>query len=806
MASTQTAVSDGTLSTLPLSIDYFERSEISVYLDDVYAPLTEWAWVGTTDRTITFTPTLTVGRTVKVVRNTLATGLRHTFSEGAQFRPSVLDDNFVQLLRLILENGIGADPDNSAILAAIYGAFAAPGGSLLSGYSAGSGVGMVATTVQAQLRGWLNVKSFNVLGNGTDETTNIQKALTHLGTIGGGTLWFPEGTYGVVAPEANYLWLTGASNRKNYAALLVPSNCTIRGMGAKSEIKLLSTPASPGTTDGRGDYATTHILVNAGAIGLPKTIVNRNIHVRDLKFNGNLVQQSGEGVSFCGVESFSVQHCEFTQSYYETNYFVYSRGGDYSFNHCYANGVYQIDGGGPMADSSHGINIHDNVITDSGYYAGLLIDSFNCGFYNNRIYAVNYASSSGYQAVRVSGCTLCDVSRNAITDSGYSAIWVHNGHTNSVENNIIVHAGYAAGGGSNIHGITVDHNVNFKGGRNTLHGNKVFLSNGAGIAVLESISNGSTLQENSGSIITKNTCVYNQRDGIAVLGKQHRVQGNTCESNGTSITDGIVGNGYNGIALNGATYCIVTDNSCSDITQAGTVNINLDAQNTTTVEPARSVTHASRTQNYGIVEYPADCREEIPTTATRSGLTVTVTKTAHTVVTGQMVHTYGGFPNDYNGYFTPTKLTANTWTYTLIGNPVTISSILTNGTKMIVTTGAHGLGIGEVWNLYISNGAGAGDWYATVLTATTSRLENMPNGYGVAGSTLGNYVQYLGDDHATTMIAYSPESLAAGHNIIKNNVLTQNLNNPTLGTGTGYKAYSKGVCVCGVGSTVSDNL
>jgi hypothetical protein len=178
--------------------------------------------------------------------------------------------------------------------------------------------------------------------------------------------------------EGNYLWPTASSNRKNYAALRVPSDFVFYGAGSKSELVLLGTLPSPGTTDGRGDFATTHMVVNQGAAGLPKTIVNRNIVVRDIKFNGSFVEQSGEGVSFCGVEGFLVTNCEFTQSYYETNYFVFCRGGEYSYNRCYQNGIFQIDGGGPMADSSTDISIHHNVIIDSGYYAVLLIDSFNC--------------------------------------------------------------------------------------------------------------------------------------------------------------------------------------------------------------------------------------------------------------------------------------------------------------------------------------------------------------------------------------------------------------------------------------------
>lgn len=656
--------------------------------------------------------------------------------------------------------------------------------------------------------GIVDVKVFGAKGDGvTDDTAAIQLALDSLDTSVGGTLFFPAGTYMVQAIEANYLWLTASSNRKNYAALLVPSNVLVFGVGSTSEIKLIGTPPSPGTTDGRGDYATTHMLVNKGAIGLPKTIVNRNIRVRDLKFNGNGVQQSGEGVSFCGVEGFSVEWNDFTGSYYETNYFVFSRGGEFARNRCYENGIYQIDGGGPMVDSSSDVNVHDNIITDSGYYAILLIDSYNVSARGNRIYPVNYLHSAGFQAVRVAGCSLSDVSDNMIMDSGYSAIWVHNGFSNTVAGNTIVHAGYAAGGGSNIHGITADYIAGSKAGRHRIAGNKVFDSNGAGIAVLEALPSGTAFQENAGSTIVDNVCMFNGRDGIAVAGKFHRINRNTTESNGISVADGIVGNGYNGISLNGARYCVVTENASMDIPQAGSVPLNMDARNNTAENPPRAVAHAARTQNYGIVEFPTDTREEIPTTVARAGTTVTVTRAGHSVVAGGLMHCYNGVPNDYNGYFIADVTGPNAFTYQMIGNPNTIASITTNGSKMIITTvDPHYLGVGEVWNCYISNGDGAGDWFATITGANTAQLENMPNGYGVAGSTAVNFCQFGGGDVPDTMIAYAAESIASDYNVIRDNVLVQNLANPVLGVGPGYKAFTKDALQCGANSQVTGNF
>lgn len=105
MAYTQDAVSDGTLTTLLLSIDYFDRPEISVQFDGVPADPSAWAWVGTTDHQINFTPAVPAGVTVTVRRHTAGGTMRHVFSEGAMFRPGMLDENFDQILR-ISEEGI----------------------------------------------------------------------------------------------------------------------------------------------------------------------------------------------------------------------------------------------------------------------------------------------------------------------------------------------------------------------------------------------------------------------------------------------------------------------------------------------------------------------------------------------------------------------------------------------------------------------------------------------------------------------------------------------------------------------------
>lgn len=99
--STQTVVSDGTLVLLDISIEYLDRSEITVYFNST--PTTAWAWVGTTDKQITFSPAVPAGVTVLVKRTTVLSSLRHSFSLGAAFTAQYLDESLLQVLHITQE-------------------------------------------------------------------------------------------------------------------------------------------------------------------------------------------------------------------------------------------------------------------------------------------------------------------------------------------------------------------------------------------------------------------------------------------------------------------------------------------------------------------------------------------------------------------------------------------------------------------------------------------------------------------------------------------------------------------------------
>ena len=92
------------LAFLDLNIEYFDRSEISVYIDDVIqAKGTTWNWFGTTEKRIVFSPSVAIGLEVLIKRTTDLTKLRHSYSLGAAFNAGTLDDDLNQVLHIAQE-------------------------------------------------------------------------------------------------------------------------------------------------------------------------------------------------------------------------------------------------------------------------------------------------------------------------------------------------------------------------------------------------------------------------------------------------------------------------------------------------------------------------------------------------------------------------------------------------------------------------------------------------------------------------------------------------------------------------------
>lgn len=106
--STQRAVSNGTLAYLDLAIGYQSRSDIRVFYNNLPANPATWAWVGTTDKRIAFTPNVPNGVEVLIQRTTRLDRIINVFARGAKFTNATMDMNFEQVLFLTQEAVEGA--------------------------------------------------------------------------------------------------------------------------------------------------------------------------------------------------------------------------------------------------------------------------------------------------------------------------------------------------------------------------------------------------------------------------------------------------------------------------------------------------------------------------------------------------------------------------------------------------------------------------------------------------------------------------------------------------------------------------
>ena len=168
--------------------------------------------------------------------------------------------------------------------------------------SAATALTNLGTDTQYKL--YFNVKAFGALGNGTtDDTAAIASAISAANTAGGGTVFFPAGTY-----------LTGTQ--------LIYSNITYQGAGMDATILKLK-PATnsdlfqgsiTGYTNGVNCYTGTTALVNMGVpssgSGQGNTSGCYQWQIRDMTLDGNMTNQTAYG---CGVRvygyAYSIENC-----------------------------------------------------------------------------------------------------------------------------------------------------------------------------------------------------------------------------------------------------------------------------------------------------------------------------------------------------------------------------------------------------------------------------------------------------------------------------------------------------------------
>jgi hypothetical protein len=106
MYSVQIAVSDGTLTRIALSIEYFEKDDITLYRNLELTPLvlgTNWQWDGDTHINLLTNIPVPVGSYITVRRNTNIDRAFNIYDGGAAFSRDTLDENFKQMIYLAQE-------------------------------------------------------------------------------------------------------------------------------------------------------------------------------------------------------------------------------------------------------------------------------------------------------------------------------------------------------------------------------------------------------------------------------------------------------------------------------------------------------------------------------------------------------------------------------------------------------------------------------------------------------------------------------------------------------------------------------
>ena len=99
MYSSQTLVSDGTVTRVDLSIEYLVKEDIKVFVDDALLPTNGYAWTWASDTAINFNQPVRLGSVINVRRATAYDKIKHIFEVGgAIFKDRNVDENFRQVL------------------------------------------------------------------------------------------------------------------------------------------------------------------------------------------------------------------------------------------------------------------------------------------------------------------------------------------------------------------------------------------------------------------------------------------------------------------------------------------------------------------------------------------------------------------------------------------------------------------------------------------------------------------------------------------------------------------------------------
>lgn len=158
----------------------------------------------------------------------------------------------------------------------ILASLASPSGSSLIGFIQ-AGVDAVARTVQSKLRDIVSVKDFGAVGNGVaDDTAACKKAVDYVISAGGGTVYFPQGSYLLVGTAG----LDGIYNGIHVpytAAGIQASSISVRLVGEGKDTKLIAGTANMFIvrwSTSQGGISDLAFVGNGTSTGLALTAAN----------------------------------------------------------------------------------------------------------------------------------------------------------------------------------------------------------------------------------------------------------------------------------------------------------------------------------------------------------------------------------------------------------------------------------------------------------------------------------------------------------------------------------------------------
>jgi hypothetical protein len=144
--------------------------------------------------------------------------------------------------------------------------------------------------------------------------------------------------------------------------------------------------------------------------------------------------------------------------------------------------------------------------------------------------------------------------------------------------------------------------------------------------------------------------------------------------------------------------CNVVDSDSPSIENAGAGTLSAVSSPVTTTITVKDINTGSVIQGARVLFLASSNAGDLPfeesvTQITRSVSTATVTHTAHGLVTGDIVDISGANQQEYNGAYTVTYISANSYSYTLTGTPVSpaTGTIIATGGYFNETTNASGV-------------------------------------------------------------------------------------------------------------------